>query len=326
MKVCIFGAGAIGGYLAVQLAQTGVEVSCVARGPHLKAMRENGLRLLIGDEEKVVHVACSENPADLGLQDFVIISLKAPGALAVADRLGPLMAEGTAVVTAQNGIPWWYFYKHGGPFDGTQLESVDPGGRQWDLIGPNRAIGSVVYPAAEVIAPGVVRHQYGNRIMLGEPDGSKSARALILSKALTDAGLKAPVRPRLRDDIWLKLWGNLSFNPISALTHQTLEAMAADEPVHAVIRTMMVEAQAVGEALGIKFSVDVDTRIQWAADVGAHKTSMLQDLERSRAMEIDALVTVVREMGHITNIATPTIDVVLGLVQLRARGAGCYGN
>ena len=326
MKVCIFGAGAIGGYLAVQLAQTGIAVSCVARGPHLKAMRENGLRLLIGDEEKVVQVACSENPADLGLQDFVIMSLKAPGALAVADRLGPLMAEGTAVVTAQNGIPWWYFYKHGGPFDGTQLESVDPGGRQWNLIGPNRAIGSVVYPAAEVIAPGVVRHQYGNRIMLGEPDGSKSARALVLSKALTDAGLKAPVRPRLRDDIWLKLWGNLSFNPISALTHQTLEAMAADKPVHAIIRTMMVEAQTVGEALGIKFSVDVDTRIQWAADVGAHKTSMLQDLERSRAMEIDALVTVLREMGRITNIATPTIDVVLGLVQLRARGAGCYGT
>ncbi len=326
MRVCIFGAGAIGGYVAVELALAGVDVSCVARGPHLKAMRENGLKLLIGGEEKLAHVACSEDPADLGPQDFVIMSLKAPGAVAVADRLGPLMGPDTAVVTAQNGIPWWYFYKHGGPFDGTRLESVDPGGHQWDLIGPERAIGGVIYPAAEVIAPGVVRHQYGNRIMLGEPDGVKSARAQALSKALTDAGLKAPVRPRLRDDIWLKLWGNISFNPVSALTHATLATLAADEPVRSVIRAMMVEAQAVGEALGAKFTVDVDTRIQWAADVGAHKTSMLQDLERGRVMEIDALVTAVQEMGRLTGVATPTIDMVLGLVQLRAREAGCYGT
>ncbi len=324
MKVCIYGAGAIGGFLAAKLAQSDVEVSCIARGPHLAAMRENGLTVRSGDEEISTRVVCTDDPTTLGPQDFVIMTLKVPSAAAVADRMAPLLGADTAVVTAQNGVPWWYFYGHGGAHDGRRLVTVDPGGRQWELIGPERAIGCVVYPAAEVVAPGVIAHLYGNRFMLGEPDGSRSERVRALSERLTGAGLKAPVRPRIRDDIWLKLWGNVSFNPVSALTHATLVKLATEPGVRAVIAAMMVEAQAVGEALGVKFSVDIDTRIGWAADVGAHKTSMLQDLERGRAIEIDALVSAVQEMARLCDIATPAIDTVLALVKQRAREAGCY--
>jgi 2-dehydropantoate 2-reductase len=324
MKVCIYGAGAIGGYLAVALADAEVEVSCIARGPHLAAMRERGLTVRSGDTEKTAHIACTDDPAELGPQDYVVMALKAPSAAAVAGRMAPLLGPETAVVTAQNGIPWWYFYRHGGPHDGRRLETVDPGGRQWDLIGPQRAVGCVVYPAAEVVAPGIIQHQYGNRFMLGEPDGARSPRVRRLAERMTAAGLKAPVRLRIRDDIWLKLWGNVSFNPVSALTHATLATLATEPGVRAVIRAMMVEAEAVGTALGVQFTVDVDTRIGWAADVGEHKTSMLQDLERGRAMEIDALVGVVQEMGRLTAVATPVIDLVLALVKQRAREAGCY--
>lgn len=325
MKICVFGAGAIGGYIAVSLAQSDdVEVSCIARGPHLKAMREHGLTLRSGGEETVANVAATDDPAELGPQDYVIVGLKAPSAAAAADRMAPLLGPETGVVTAQNGIPWWYFYKHGGDLDGTRLASVDPGDRQWDLIGPQRALGGVVYPSAEIVEPGVIAHSYGNRIMLGEPDGSKSERATRLSKAMVAGGIKAPVRPRIRDDIWTKLWGNISFNPVSVLTHATLETLATDPDTLRVIRPMMVEAQAVGEALGIGFPVDVDKRIDWAREVGAHKTSTLQDLELGRAMELDALVTVVTEMARLVGVATPTIDMVLGLVRCRAIEAGCY--
>ena len=324
MKVCIYGAGAIGGYLAVSLSRADVEVSCIARGPHLAAMREHGLTVRSGDQEVNARVACTDDPASLEPQDYVIMTLKAPSAVAVADRMAPLLGPQTAVVTAQNGVPWWYFYKHGGVHDGRRLDAVDPGGRQWNSIGPERAIGCVVYPAAEVVAPGVIQHLYGNRFMLGEPDGSRSDRVRELSARLTAAGLKAPVRPRIRDDIWLKLWGNVSFNPVSVLTHATLATLATEPGVRAVIRAMMVEAQAVGVALGVKFSIDVDTRIGWARDVGEHKTSMLQDLERGRGMEIDALVSAVQEMARLAGIATPAIDTVLALVKQRASEAGTY--
>jgi len=325
VKICVFGAGAIGGYIAVSLAQSDdVEVSCIARGPHLKAMRERGLTLRSGGEETVARIAATDDPVELGPQDYVIVGLKAPSAAAAADKMAPLLGPDTAVVTAQNGIPWWYFYKHGGDLDGTRLNSVDPGDRQWDLIGPRRALGGVVYPSAEIVEPGVIAHSYGNRIMLGEPDGSKSERATRLSKAMVAGGIKAPVRPRIRDDIWTKLWGNISFNPVSVLTHATLDTLATDPDTLRVIRPMMVEAQAVGEALGIGFPVDVDKRIDWAREVGAHKTSTLQDLELGRAMELDALVTVVTEMARLVGVATPTIDMVLGLVRRRAIEAGCY--
>lgn len=237
----------------------------------------------------------------------------------------PLIGDETTIVSGVNGVPWWYFHKIGGDLEGTRLESVDPGNAQWDGFGPDRVLGCVVYPAAEVIEPGVVKHIEGNRFSLGEPDGSKSDRAQALSKALGSAGLKAPVRPKLRDEIWVKLWGNLSFNPISALTHATLDVLCTDPGTREVARNMMLEAQEIAEKLGVKFPIDVDRRIQGGADVGAHRTSMLQDLDQGRPMEIDALVGSVQELGRITGTPTPTIDTVLGLVQLRARMAGLYG-
>ena len=326
MKICVFGAGAIGGYMGVKLAQAGADVSLVARGPHLAAMKANGLKLIEEDgTQTVVQVTASDDPADLGPQDYVIVTLKAHSVPAVVGKMQPLIGDHTTIVSGVNGVPWWYFHKIGGDLDGTRLESVDPGNAQWDGFGPDRVLGCVVYPAAEVIQPGVIKHIEGNRFSLGEPDGSKSDRALALSKALSAAGLKAPVRPRLRDEIWVKLWGNLSFNPISALTHATLDVLCTDPGTRAVARNMMVEAQGVAETLGVKFPIDVDRRIDGGAAVGAHRTSMLQDLDQGRPMEIDALLGSVQELGRVTGVATPTIDTVLSLVTLRGRVAGLYG-
>ena len=325
MKICIFGAGAIGGYMGAKLAQAGADVSLVARGPHLAAMKANGLRLIEEGEESTVPVTASDDAADLGPQDYVVVTLKAHSVPPVVGKMQPLIGAHTTIVSGVNGVPWWYFHRIGGDLEGTRLESVDPGNAQWDGFGPDRVLGCVVYPAAEVIEPGVVKHIEGNRFSLGEPDGSKSERAQALSKALGAAGLKAPVRPKLRDEIWVKLWGNLSFNPISALTHATLDVLCTDEGTRAVARNMMLEAQEIAEKLGVKFPIDVDRRIQGGADVGAHRTSMLQDLDQGRPMEIDALVGSVAELGRITGTPTPTIDTVLGLVKLRARVAGLYG-
>ncbi|KQI71817.1 2-dehydropantoate 2-reductase [Loktanella sp. 5RATIMAR09] len=324
MKICIFGAGAIGGYMGAKLAQAGADVSLVARGPHLKAMREDGLRLIEESGETTVKVTASDDAADLGPQDYVIVTLKAHSVPPVVSKMQPLIGENTTIVSGVNGVPWWYFHKIGGPLEGTRLETVDPGNAQWDGFGPDRVLGCVVYPAAEVIAPGVVKHIEGNRFSLGEPDGSKSERALTLSKALADAGLRAPVRPKIRDEIWVKLWGNLSFNPISALTHATLDVLCTDPGTREVARNMMLEAQAIAEKLGVKFPIDVDRRIQGGADVGAHRTSMLQDLDQGRPMEIDALVGSVKELGRVTETPTPTIDTVLALVALRGKIAGLY--
>jgi 2-dehydropantoate 2-reductase len=322
LKICIYGAGAIGGYLGAELSLAGFDVTLIARGPHLAAMRQNGLTLLIQGERKVAHVACTDDPAQVGPQDYVIVTLKAHSVIAIVDKMAALLGPDTSVVTAQNGVPWWYFYKLSGPWENQRLESADPGGRIWDRLRPQRAIGCVVYPSCEIVEPGVIQHVSGNRLMLGEPDGSKSPRALALSKALITAGFKAPVRPQIRDDIWLKLWGNVSFNPVSVLTLATLEQMCDHEGTRTVIRSIMVEAEAVAREVGVTFKVDVETRIGWAADVGAHKTSMLQDLEQGRPMEIDALVGTVAEMGRLVGVATPTIDTVLALVRLRARIAG----
>ncbi|MBN9585365.1 MAG: 2-dehydropantoate 2-reductase [Afipia sp.] len=324
MKICIYGAGAIGGYLGVQLMLAGADVSLVARGAHLAAMKANGLKLLIGDEERVVHPRCTDNPTELGVQDVVIICLKAHSITGVLDAMQPLLGPNTRVVTAVNGIPYWYFYKHGNACEGATLESIDPGGRQWKELGPERAIGCVVYPATEIEAPGVIRHVYGDKFPLGEPSGEKSAEIEDLSALFEKAGLKAPVLDSIRDEIWLKLWGNVSFNPISALTHATLDVLCGDPGTRAVTRAMMVEAQQIAESFGVKFRVDVDRRIEGGRKVGAHKTSMLQDLERGRPMEIDPLVTVVQEMGKLTNVPTPTIDTVLALTRQRAKVAGLY--
>jgi len=234
-----------------------------------------------------------------------------------------LLGPDTAVVSAVNGVPWWYFYGLEGPWQDHRLATVDPGDVQWDGIGPERAIGCVVYPATEVVEPGVIQHLDGNRFTLGEPSGEKTERVKALASAFIGAGLRAPVR-RIRDEIWVKLWGNLSFNPISALTLETLDTVATDPGTRAVSKAMMLEAKAIGDELGVRFPVDVERRIDGAAAVGAHRTSMLQDLERGRPMEIDALVSSVQEMGRLVGVATPTIDVVLALVQQRARVAGAY--
>ncbi|EGJ23054.1 2-dehydropantoate 2-reductase [Cereibacter sphaeroides WS8N] len=321
MRICIFGAGAIGGYMGAKLAAAGADVSLVARGPHLAAMQARGLTLIEEGGTRTVPVRAASDPAALGPQDYVIVTLKAHSVPAVVPQLSRLLgAEGT-LVSGVNGLPWWYFHRHGGPLEGRRLESVDPGGVQWDGLGPDRVLGCVVYPAAEVVEPGTVRHLEGNRFSLGEPSGEKSDRALRLSEALTAAGLKAPVRPRLRDEIWVKLWGNLSFNPISALTGATLDRLCTDPGTRAVARSMMLEAQTIAERLGVKFPIDVERRIDGGAAVGAHRTSMLQDLEAGRPMEIEALVGSVAELGRIVNLPTPTIDTVLALMRLRAKVA-----
>ena len=318
MRICIFGAGAIGGLLAARLGAAGADVSVVARGPHLDAIRTRGLELRDAGRSIVVRPKAASDAAELGPQDYVIVTLKAhsvPGAL---PQLNPLLGRDTAVVMGVNGVPWWYFHKLPGPYECLRLRSVDPDGAQWREIGPERVIGCVVYPAAEVVEPGVIELVEGDRFTLGEPDGGRSERVAALSAALIAAGFKAPIRPRIRDEIWIKLWGNLSFNPISALTLATLDAIVADAGTRAVAKAMMLEAQAIAERLGVKFPIDVDRRIEGAGAVGAHKTSMLQDLERGRPMEIEALLGAVKELGEITGLPTPTVDTVLALVSLRA--------
>ncbi|WRH61479.1 MAG: 2-dehydropantoate 2-reductase [Fuscovulum sp.] len=325
MKICIFGAGAIGGYMAAKLVQAGADVSIVARGPHLAAMQDKGLTLIEeGRDPITLPVRASASAADLGPQDYVILTLKAHSVPPVVGAMRPLFGPDTTLVHGVNGVPWWYFHKHGGPLDGTRLHSVDPGDVQWNGFGPGRVLGCVVYPAAEVSEPGTIHHIEGNRFSLGEPDGSKSDRAIALSQALQAAGLKAPVRPRLRDEIWIKLWGNLSFNPISALTHATLDVLCTDPGTRDVARRMMIEAQEIAEKLGVTFPIDVERRIDGGAAVGAHRTSMLQDLAAGRPMEIDALIGSVQELGRLTNTPTPTVDTVLALITLRGRVAGLY--
>lgn len=325
MRLCIFGAGAIGGLMAARLAAKGdVQVTVIARGPHLAAMQAHGLKLLSEGSETVVRPRCVASAAEAGVQDYVVVTLKAHSLPGAAQQMQPLLGPETAVVSAVNGVPWWYFHGLGGAHGGRIVESVDPGGVVSRLLPPSRAIGCIVYPAAEVIAPGVIEHTYGDRFSLGEPDGSRSPRAQRLSEALIAAGFKAPVRPRIRDELWVKLWGNLAFNPISALTTATLDVLIADDGQRGVARAMMLEGQRVAEALGIRFAIDVDKRITGAAEVGAHKTSMLQDLERGRPMEIEALLGAVVELADLVGEPAPACRTVLALVRARARAAGCW--
>ena len=277
-KFAIFGAGAIGGYLGAKLALAGLDVTLIARGPHLAAMRKDGLRLIEGEAEHRVRPRCLADGREAGPQDYVILTVKAHSLTPALDAITPLLGPETAVVTAQNGIPWWYFYKLPGPWQDHRLESVDPGGRIWQAIGPQRAIGCVVYPACEVVAPGVIRHVEDSRFSLGEPDGTRSQRAVRLARALVGAGLRAPLRGRIRREIWLKLWGNVALNPLSALTRATLAEICAQPATRAFARAVMAEVEAVAAALGERMAVDVDARLAGAGGVGAHKTSMLQDL------------------------------------------------
>ena len=324
MRIAVFGAGAIGGYLAVKLHQAGADVTVIARGAHLAAMRERGLTLKSEGSETTVRLACTDRAEEAGPQDYVIVTLKATGLASAAPQIAKLMGPETALVTAINGIPYWYFHGQEGPWRNRTLESVDPGGKVWAQLPPRQAIGCIVYPAAEVVLPGVIEHTYGNRFSLGEPDGSKSARVEALSQMLAQAGLKAPVRASIRDEIWVKLWGNLAFNPLSALTGSTLERLAFRPDLRAVAHAMMEEAQTVGERLGAKFAISIDKRIDGAGEVGEHKTSMLQDLERGRPIEIDALLGAVVELAELSGVSTPLCRAILALVRERARGAGCY--
>lgn len=325
MRVCIFGAGAIGGYLAAGLARVpDVELSLVARGAHLAAIRSRGLTLLKGEESNVVRVRATSDPGELGEQDYVIICLKAHQAWESAEKLAPLLGVKTAVVTGQNGVPWWYAHNLGGPYDGIRIESVDPGAHQWTSIGPQRAIGCVVYPATEIAEPGVIRHVYGTKFSLGEPDGSNSPRITELARVLDAAGFEAPVLDDIRSEIWLKLWGNLSFNPISTLTRATLDVVTTEPALRMLCLRMMTEAEIVAKAYGAGFRVDVDRRIRGASRVGAHRTSMLQDFDAGRALELDALLTAVQEMARTARIETPFMDAVLGLTQQLGRSTGLY--
>jgi 2-dehydropantoate 2-reductase len=316
MKVCVIGAGAIGGLLAAKLARAGEDVSVVARGAHLAAIASSGLTLIEEGAQTVAKVKASDRIADFGEQDLIILGMKAHQVAAVVGDLPAIMGPRTAVLTAQNGIPWWYFFKHGGPHEGARLESVDPGGVIADHLPIDRVLASVVYPAAEIERPGVIRHIEGNRFSLAEIDGSKSERILRVSEAFTRAGFKAPVVGDVRAEIWTKLWGNLSFNPISALTHATLVDICEFAPTRALAANMMREAQAIGEALGVRFRISLEQRIAGAESVGAHKTSMLQDIEAGRAIEADALLGSVIELGVLVGVATPRLDAIYAAVKL----------
>jgi 2-dehydropantoate 2-reductase len=329
MKLCVFGAGAIGGLMAAKLAAQrekggDAEVTVIARGPHLAAMQSKGLTLRSEGQEITVPVRAVASAEQAGPQDYVVVTLKAHSLPGAAQQMQPLLGPETAIVSAVNGIPWWYFHQLPAPWQGRIVESVDPGGVVSRLLPPERAIGCIVYPAAEVPEPGVIEHTYGDRFTLGEPDGSRSARVNALSEALIAAGFKAPVRPKIRDELWVKLWGNMAFNPISALTTATLDVLIADDGQRGIARAMMLEGQAVAEKLGIRFAIDVDKRIAGGAEVGAHKTSMLQDLERGRPMEIDALLGSVVELAELVEVPVPTSRTVLALVRARGRAAGCY--
>jgi 2-dehydropantoate 2-reductase len=319
MRICIVGAGAIGGYLGARLALAGEQVTLIARGAHLAAIQQNGLILESADgqqREVATPALATSNMHEAGPQDVVIVAVKAQQLSSVVVDMQALYGPETTVVTAQNGIPWWYFQRHGGPFEGHQITSVDPDGTIAANLPIERVIGCVVYPAAEIAAPGVIRHIEGDRFTLGEPDGSKSPRIQQLAKTLANAGLRAPIRPRIRAEIWVKLWGNLAFNPISALTRATLDSIIRFPATRELARAIMLEGQAIAEALGITFPITIDQRIAGAEQVGAHKTSMLQDIEAGRPTEIDALVGAVAELGRLVGIPTPHIDAMYASVKL----------
>ncbi|MDP1911306.1 MAG: 2-dehydropantoate 2-reductase, partial [Hyphomicrobium sp.] len=280
--------------------------------------RSKGLVLKSEGTETVTKPRVANDPSEIGPQDYLVLTLKAHSLIPALVQIKPLIGPNTTIVTAINGIPWWYTYKLGGEFEGRRIDSVDPGGALSAAFPPAQVLGSIVYPAAEVAEPGVIEHTYGDRFTLGEPDGSRSERAARFSELLIKAGLKAPVRPRIRDELWVKLWGNMAFNPVSALTGATLDKVISDPGTHAVCRAAMIEGQAVAEKLGVKFALTVDKRIAGGAEVGAHKTSMLQDLEKGRPLEIEALLGAVVEMSEWVGVDMPIGRALLALVRQRA--------
>jgi 2-dehydropantoate 2-reductase len=321
MKIAVIGAGAIGGLVGAKLALAGEDVTFIVRGANLDAIATNGIRLISaeGEEQVARNVKATDRYDQAGPQDIVILAMKAHQVEAVANEVPKLFGPETVVVTMQNGIPYWYFQKHGGPLEGATVKSVDPHGIVAAKIPSERVIGCVVYPASELVAPGVVKHIEGDRFPVGELDGASSERVLRVSACFSEAGFKAPVLDNIRAEIWLKLWGNLTFNPISSLSHSTLVDICQYPPSRELAAAMMREAQAVAHKLGIEFRVSLDKRIAGAEKVGKHKTSMLQDVEAGRAPEIDALVGAVVELARLTETPTPHIDTVYSLVKLLAR-------
>lgn len=324
MKICVVGAGAIGGYMGVKLALAGNDVTLIARGAHLEAIKRNGLKLILedGTEQHARNVKATSIMAEAGPQDIVILALKAHQVAPVAKDLRALFGSDTTLVATQNGIPWWYFQKHGGQFEGRRVEAVDPNGEIMANIEVERIVGCVVYPAAEIAAPGVIRHIEGNRFSVGELDGAETPRIKKISEVFTQAGMKSPILNNVRAEIWLKLWGNLSFNPISALTHATLVDICQFPLTRALAAAMMTEAQTIANKLGIQFRVPLEKRIAGAEAVGKHKTSMLQDIEAGRPIELEALVGSVVELGRLTQTPTPHIDAVYACTSLLAKTLG----
>jgi 2-dehydropantoate 2-reductase len=318
VKTVIAGAGAIGAYIGALMSRQGGEVVLFARGPHYRAMKENGVRIQSADDDFVVRPEIVDDLEKAGKADVVFLGVKAHSLPDLAPKLRPLIGESTIFVSTQNGIPWWYFQKHGGELDGARLERIDPGGAISNVIDAGRVIGSIVYFATEVSEPGVIRHIEGNRISLGEPDGSRSDRIRALAESLVKAGLRAPITTRIRPEIWVKLLGNMSFNPISALTGATLAGIARDPDVFVLVKNMMLEAQEVANRIDIEFPITIEQRIAGAEKVGEHKTSMLQDLEMGRPLELEALVGSVLELGGRLGIDMPHTRTVYACTKLLA--------
>lgn len=320
MRIAVVGAGAIGGYLGARLALAGNAVTFIARGANLDAIRRNGFTLFEEDgTKKVARADAASTATEAGEHDLVLLAVKAHQVSALAPELSPLFGPKTPVVTLQNGVPWWFFHALKGPYEGKVLHSADPTGSIASHIDNGRVIGSVVYPASELVAPAIVKVVEGNRFTLGEPDNTRSARLERVSEAFTQAGFKAPITRDIRSEIWLKLWGNLVFNPVSALTHARLNEICAFEPTRSLAEHMMEEAKQVGEKLGIHIRISIEKRIAGAAAVGAHKTSMLQDVEAGRALELDALVGAVVELARLTETPTPSLDAIYACSALLAK-------
>ena len=316
MNITVIGAGAIGGHIAAKLAAAGERVTVVARGEHLKAIRERGLILEENGEEIVARVEATDRITEAGGADLIVLGVKAHQLAPIAADVASIVAPATMIMTTQNGIPWWYFYKHGGPHEGVRLESVDPGGVIARHLPIDAVVAAISYQAAEIEGPGVIRHVEGHRLPLAEIDGRKTERIAALSELFTRAGFKSPALSDVRTEIWTKLWGNLTFNPVSALSHATLEDICRFPPTRALAAAMMREAQGVGEAFGIRFRLSVDKRIAGAESIGAHKTSMLQDIEHGRGTEIDALLGSVIELARLADVATPHLDAIYAVTKL----------
>ena len=316
MKIAIVGAGAIGAFLGAKLALSGEDVYLIARGPHLKAMQADGVRVRSPDGDFEAHPTATDDYESIGPVDFVFLTVKAHSLTGIAPNLAPLLGPDTAVVSAQNGIPWWYFMGHGGPFDGESIESVDPGGVIAAAIDPSRIIGCVVYPSTSIVQPGVIEHIEGNRFSLGELDGSTSDRCRRLAAALIAAGLRAPIRGHIRHDMWVKLLGNVVFNPMSALTGATLVEMVTHPETNATVRAVMAEADEVARGLGVRLPFTIEQRMEGARKVGAHKTSMLQDLEAGRPMELESVVGVVIELGEKLGLPMPLTRTLYSCARL----------